>query len=435
MGAKVPRIRDRRRVEVLGLIQSDNPYIPPSFSNVTLPNIDRLLASQGHFRLRNGAWSGGGPLLVHKYKAELGNLLEWSESHFGQNMTWRLGRPAQINLTGAPPPLVTATPPSWESKQSDLQPHYARGRARTIPGRPVGNVGQFLGELLREGVPAVPLTSSFYRKGDIFKYRLKDIAKHARESALRFKELGSEYLNVVFGWKPFLSDLRALYDMQRRLDKAFARLLKENGKGIHRKAKLDQDVRTYSSSNESQYCFGLNQVQPTTILGKRVTTRTRVTTINRWFSARYKYFIPQDHLDSWLWTKSAKAALLGLHPTPELIWELTPWSWLIDWFTNIDDIAVNLSYTPAENLYTDYSFVMEHIVETDVTSCSVQFPARNHNSRRYRSCDTSFSMNTRAETKSRSGGHFLFGLGITGGIASAYQLSILAALGISRSRA
>jgi hypothetical protein len=153
-----------------------------------------------------------------------------------------------------------------------------------------------------------------------------------------------------------------------------------------------------------------------------------------WYSARYRYFIPEEHLQSSLWTKAAKAALFGVLPTPELLWEVVPWSWLIDWFTNVGDIASNLSWTPAENLIADYSFVMKHIEEKVVTTNYTFFPPRITPAYNYKGVDHTFTRVEKREVKLRAGDLNPFGLGVTLPSLSGRQLGILAALGISRSR-
>lgn len=48
--------------------------------------------------------------------------------------------------------------------------------------------------------------------------------------------------------------------------------------------------------------------------------------------------------------------LLGLRLTPEVIWDLTPWSWLIDWFTNIGTVVENLGNIHMSNLILNYAY-------------------------------------------------------------------------------
>lgn len=70
-----------------------------------------------------------------------------------------------------------------------------------------------------------------------------------------------------------------------------------------------------------------------------------------------KFFIPNLESPSYRLYEVNKA--LGALPTPSLVYELMPWSWLLDYFGNLGDIIDNMSYgTAAENLVAKYAYVM-----------------------------------------------------------------------------
>jgi len=52
--------------------------------------------------------------------------------------------------------------------------------------------------------------------------------------------------------------------------------------------------------------------------------------------------------------------LFGVIPTPEVVWELTPWSWAVDWFTNVGDVMSNVSSFITDGLVLQYGYIMEH---------------------------------------------------------------------------
>ena len=53
------------------------------------------------------------------------------------------------------------------------------------------------------------------------------------------------------------------------------------------------------------------------------------------------------------------AKRMGLIDDPELIWDLTPYSWLVDWFTTMGDSIANAHvYSPFSGKYTtDYAYM------------------------------------------------------------------------------
>jgi hypothetical protein len=119
--------------------------------------------------------------------------------------------------------------------------------------------------------------------------------------------------------------------------------------------------------------------------------------------------------------------------TPEVVWNLLPWSWLIDWFTNIGDIVSNASSNAVDNLTADYAYVMRTqetvtnyegwsvVNGTGTPASSTYIPAGHY---------SSYGFN-RSITKSRFAAS-PFGFGTTFNGLSSYQLGIVAALGISR---
>jgi hypothetical protein len=50
--------------------------------------------------------------------------------------------------------------------------------------------------------------------------------------------------------------------------------------------------------------------------------------------------------------------LLGARITPEVLWNLTPWSWAVDWFTNVGDVIHNVSRFMNDGLVMHYGYIM-----------------------------------------------------------------------------
>jgi len=257
-----------------------------------------------------------------------------------------------------------------------------------------------------------------------------------------FRSLGNEYLNIEFGSLPFVRDLQQVYQLMKNVDKKMAQIVRDNGRGVRRKAVLS-DTSTVqllrAGSVAARFLFVFEQPA----LGSSFTPSTttyqefRTTTEKVWFSAAYRYWIPD--VTSWGWNTRARLALFGALPTPELLWEVMPWSWLIDWFSNVGDVVANVSTNAVDNLTFLYSFIMretkvEHvgisitsiapkdqvynILTGDIDHC----PGYNHE---FRSVEVT-------HIKRRLGGGNPFGLGVQLPSLSGRQLAILAALGISR---
>lgn len=337
-----------------------------------------------------------------------------------------------VNL--GPSKLNMSPPPPWTDQRQILANLYPKGYQKTRPGNSVANVGQFLVEL--RDLPTVPGLGNVTRK---LRVPLSQVPSVLRGQLRGFQNLGSEYLNVVFGWKPFVSDVRKMYNLWHKIDREMAKIIRENGKGIHRKATVSRE-KTSTQPPGTSYnlayvsCHGA----PPNMFGVTGSTVVKVTSTfeeHVWFSARYRYYIP--NVSSSQWNRRARLALFGGLPTPEVLWEVLPWSWLVDWFSNVGDVVSNASPNAVDNLTMSHSYIMRHVRETTQWTAETHHPPRNTGAGTsfptvFRGVDFTFSTTETVEIKSRYGGGNPFGLNVGLSTLSGGQLAILAALGISR---
>jgi hypothetical protein len=214
---------------------------------------------------------------------------------------------------------------------------------RFRPGNPVASLGEFILEL--RDLPRLPL--------------------FLRSRAKTFQDLGSEYLNVEFGWVPFVNDLIKLQKLQFTLRDRLNKLIANNGIRIKRRSKHEfrhvggevvvegslsrpfgdlSDPVIGGDSNLDGY-----QVMGPVPLGffdefmqggcDYKMSLEHVT--ESWFVGTYYYYVPDIGSDEW--TSRAIAELYGAGPHPATIYRTYPWTWLADWFLNVGDIVSNLS--------------------------------------------------------------------------------------------
>lgn len=135
-------------------------------------------------------------------------------------------------------------------------------------------------------------------------------------------------LAIQFGWLPFLSDLVKLTQFQTSMDRTkdkFAKLSK--GKGLRAGMRLDDQTKQSTGSRTIWSIGGLVITVPT------FTTET----LQQWGVARWKpqksFTFPQSDLE---FTRRT----LGLTPDSITlnVWESLPWSWLIDYFSNVGNV-------------------------------------------------------------------------------------------------
>jgi len=296
-----------------------------------------------------------------------------------------------------------------------LKPKGATGWARARPGNPEADLFQFIAEL--RDIPSIPLR---------LMARTKKLAS-----------VGSEYLNVQFGWVPLLKDLRKMYELYHNIDKRLAQLVKDNGKGIRRRRSLGESINTtsttlYTGNQFGTAFFGGPGNVPGFNTGVCTLVKHTKTYEKFWFAGRFRYYVPD--IGSSQWTRRATAALFGINPTPAAIWAVLPWSWLVDWFSNVGDIMTNLSSNAVDNLTADYAFVMRTYEVATEWHAVGQWPGIQQTTG-YRVEPGSLGLVNRDSTVTKSrmaASPYGFGVDFNG--LSGYQASILAALGISRSR-
>lgn len=150
---------------------------------------------------------------------------------------------------------------------------------------------------------------------------------------------------------------------------------------------------------------------------------------NLWFSGAFKYHVPVDDgfMNRLLRYEALTNHLFGTRITPELVWELAPWSWAVDWFTNVGDVVHNISLLGVDGLVMQYGYIMRHMRVMERHSGLVEIN-QPPGLRRYPLC-----LEIGSEWKQRIHAN-PYGFGIDDTTLTALQLSILAALGLSRGK-
>jgi len=278
------------------------------------------------------------------------------------------------------------------------------GWARAKPGRAVADAAVFTAELRK--LPSLP--------------------GRQLQRLRQFRALGSEYLNVKFGWEPFVRDIQKMYETYRSIDRRLAQLVRDNGRGIRRSANLGNTESTSTVVHENGYF--VYPVYPWIGASGHQMRRTvtEKTTVRTWFVGRFRYYIPD--IGSSQWNRRATRALYGANITPEVLWNVLPWSWLVDYFGNVGDIISNFHPGAVDRLTADYAYVMR--TEEKSLSWTVDGWVANQAGDR---CNLALRGENSTVAKARAVAT-PYGFGLNWDGLSSSQLGILTALGISRSR-
>lgn len=116
--------------------------------------------------------------------------------------------------------------------------------------------------------------------------------------------------------------------------------------------------------------------------------------------------------------------MFGLRLDPELLWNLAPWSWALDWVGNYGDVIGNISAFTQDGLVMNYGYMMEHIT-VDTSYVLVGLALKGNAS------DVNPIQVISQEVKSRRRAT-PYGFGKNPDSFSNRQWSIIAALGISK---
>jgi hypothetical protein len=249
-------------------------------------------------------------------------------------------------------------------------------------------------------------------------------AKYPRHVALKKArgKIASDWLALNFGWMPLLSDVVKLYTSVKDMDKHIHNFMRMHDRWQHRggtidkvdefdtiKSSLTNTAHSWNHSTNSDFFTGAGSYDI-----YRKMTRTA------WFSAMMKYYIPDISRSKWK-PRDFCNRVLRTDITPETLYNLIPFSWLADWFSNLGDVVSNIS--DYKDLVCKYAYVMcetdvEYTIRSTVDLKGLQFTQEHHT--------WTFRINRKSRRKAHP-----FGFNIVPADLSPRQISILLALGLS----
>lgn len=249
--------------------------------------------------------------------------------------------------------------PTWADDRASFG---QQAIARTAPQAAVFSMSQFLGEL-REGLPKLVGAS-------LLKGRTKDFLKSS----------GSEYLNVQFGWLPFVSDIQALCRALLDTDSILRQARGLQGKPSFRRWHPEPIIASRTTTSSGPHMVNLYnrpfsaglptflekeylKISPSSFaISSQATQSTVIETLERrrWFEGSFTSYFDYPDVDA-SWVEKAKS-LMQLELTPEVLWELAPWSWLVDWVFQIQSSIASNAVANNERVIMNYGYVMEESI-------------------------------------------------------------------------
>jgi hypothetical protein len=202
----------------------------------------------------------------------------------------------------------------WDAGMPDATTSVTKVAAKTNPGRANLSVPVFIAELK-------DLPHMIRGQGD-------NILR--KKSAARRRPNQSSVPTEQFGWSSLFRDLGSLLDFTAYVDKRVVEL-----KSLYSSGGLKVGAKVWANSLE----FEESSIPFNTVEANVYGTRTRTCIARRWASVRWRPTFPPPSVptDAELLQK-ARFAVHGWRINPADAWELIPWSWLIDYFSNVGDV-------------------------------------------------------------------------------------------------
>ena len=365
-----------------------------------------------HYDRSKGRWDGGGPFYTDKLEY-VGKFptVSLREVGGGRDLSYDgpllapLPSSGDIEAVGGGP----LTGPRSEDT-SDLDSDGATAIAQCSPVNP--NVGLLttLAEVHREGIPSLPGIQSWKKRTEI-----------ARAA-------GSEYLNYEFGWAPLVGEVASVRDAAIHHVDILKQHHRDTGRNTRREFEFPIDRQTYNADMGLSAPPNLAYASGFFLSAIGAWHKTVVRTIERrkWFSGMFTQAVPSQS-DSWqraLGFHSDAYALYGIALTPDVLWELTPWSWAVDWFTNSGDVIQNVTNFKLAGQVMRYGYMMEESIDKTTVYLTAQGTS-------FVKQGTVVELTKQRVSKVRRPANpFGFGIGWEG--LSPTQLAITAAIGITR---
>lgn len=342
---------------------------------------------------------------------------------------------------------------------SDLSSFGSEAWSKTRPKLEKAGLGVAIAEI--RDLPRMLKTSAkeFHDAWKVLDWatRQKNVAyKVLKPFEMSPKRAADSFLNQQFGWVPFLSDLRKLNDVFQNSRRYIDQISDQNGKWVKRHATLVGEYHPGSSvgagrlgqseqvqsdgsyftpeTTETRINSGVGQIldpiidasyfstNPTWEVIERV--ETLVTSVGSFQFYRPEFDKTLAEFNSAWNTVMRHMTIHGVRVSPSNIYKAIPWTWAIDWISDVGAHVAYLDDILVDSVAARYFFVMQH--KTITRSVIVTLP--------FWSGVVALQFDRVIETKQREQGSSPYDFSLSWDSLTPRQLAIAAALGITRAR-
>lgn len=194
------------------------------------------------------------------------------------------------------------------------------------------------------------------------------------------KAASDQFLNVQFGWIPFLDDYFKFTDLIENFRQYELQTIRSNNTWQKRRRVLESDLKyttlavnpgtaTEPQSTDSRFSKILRIDGTTGGLPYRGTHTIELKELKRvWAVGSFKYYRPEfdrvitrdSSLEFATITRLRRlATLAGLRINPSTLYKITPWTWAADWFTSMGNHIQRYDDFITDGLVSKYLYVMK----------------------------------------------------------------------------
>lgn len=363
----------------------------------------QFTVSESHrFNKKHGIYASGGEFFTYRIQPEFHFRpvnLHWNKK--AQSFKYDGPLFVPVGLT----PSIDSLIPSEDS--SYLDPVGAEAISIVDPTNPNADLGVALGEIILDRRISIPGVQAWKRRTE------------------KLVAAGSEFLSAQFGWLPLIEEMKNTFQSIRDADTIVENYQNAAGTHVHREFEFpwdeDENESVYTNSTAAT-AGGATLNIPGSV--PQVVTKREYTKTRRWFSGSFTYHgDARNHLEHSAGINTMTDKLFGSAITPELVWELTPWTWALDWFSNVGSVVSNANSFALAGLVMKYGYIMEETYHKE----SYTMPSTGYSQLEGSVPDCARTIIVK---RRREANPFGFGIGWEG--LSPTQLAITAALGITR---
>lgn len=367
--------------------------------------------SEGHPADNDGKRRAGGPFYTVKRETSIGSTGYSGRLYVG-NAWWQASGQVMTPVPSVPLGFFPGDR-SYDSVDTDSMNELgATAIAQVAPTNSASKVATLLGEIRKDGIPSIPSILLWKKRTEL-----------ARSA-------GSEYLNYQFGWRPLVEEILQVGNAARHSRDICKQYQRDEGRNVRRTFEFPiEEITTSSTSSSNGARWEMEGSDLSSSfrgkLGATLTTSQSYSS-RRWFSGAFTYALPSrtDSFRRMLGYGSEADKLFGITLSPDVVWELTPWSWAVDWFSNAGDVIHNATQFGLAGLVMRYGYMMgetSHAVTNSLDHMNLIGSETNGmpNSSSFRVEKTRTPANA-------------FGFGFTGADLSPTQVAITVALGLTK---